>query len=783
MLKADVYINGIRIDLFDDERIKVVSSVQNISDISRTFNDYSQSFTVPGSKNNNIIFEHYYNANINGGFDARVRHPGIIYINSIPFKSGALRLEGCEIRLGKIHSYKLTFFGLLIDLKEVIGDDYLSALDFSDLDIAYTSDNVKTGITTGFSSEELIFPLISTKRQWYYNSNGGDTTDTTTLSNISYNGGAGGGMDWESFRPALKISSIIDKIESSYGLTFSDDFLLGDMFSDLYLWLANSDSEEALKNKNRITTYTTLNTYQPAFGSFDNDLGAWNPTDFYAGYLREIFFEVDSSDGIAYSIRIMNNDQILVEETGTGDLNAVASLSGGVEAGSSIYGVIVTTEAKTIDFVEFYARELSNDLVFGNSLVNLNLSGSTLQIFDFMPKIKVLDFLKSILKMYNCVIVPTSSTEFTIETLDDWYAAGATYDISEYVDRETWSVNRSKIFKEIAFKFLEPKTILAVEYRNRFNTAYGDLETKLRDANGLLLDGGDFEIELNFEQMIYERLINTQTDVATNIVYGLSWGPDRSGSNFSNGEGASNVLPESHIFYARSKSVASNTIGFKNSAGTLELINGSVYMPAHSSTALKEYSTAFGSEIDEHDGGVISNSLYLKFYKDYITDSFSSKRRLFKIKARFPVWLLSTLNLNDKLVIDGDRYLINQITTDVTDQTVDIELLNDIYNLDELVEDVEIVEEETTPTPPTPTPAGTSFNISANGFGTSAGACSDVPNATKYANTVPPILGTFIYNDVALSSGFDGNLEYYKLTNGTVVRIAPGGIVIEVFTC
>ena len=44
-----------RVDLFDDEKISVNSSIQNINDISKTFTDFSQTFTVPATKQNNKI--------------------------------------------------------------------------------------------------------------------------------------------------------------------------------------------------------------------------------------------------------------------------------------------------------------------------------------------------------------------------------------------------------------------------------------------------------------------------------------------------------------------------------------------------------------------------------------------------------------------------------------------------------------------------------------------------------------------------------------------------------
>lgn len=49
------------VDLFEDETISVTSKIQDIRDIGVVFTDFSQSFTLPASKNNNKIFKHFYN--------------------------------------------------------------------------------------------------------------------------------------------------------------------------------------------------------------------------------------------------------------------------------------------------------------------------------------------------------------------------------------------------------------------------------------------------------------------------------------------------------------------------------------------------------------------------------------------------------------------------------------------------------------------------------------------------------------------------------------------------
>ena len=59
-----LYIEGIKVDLFKDENISLTSSIQDISDISKIFTDFSKSFALPASKTNNKLFKHYYTSDI-----------------------------------------------------------------------------------------------------------------------------------------------------------------------------------------------------------------------------------------------------------------------------------------------------------------------------------------------------------------------------------------------------------------------------------------------------------------------------------------------------------------------------------------------------------------------------------------------------------------------------------------------------------------------------------------------------------------------------------------------
>ena len=73
MRKVQIYIEGERLELFNDETIQVTSSVQNVQDIAKVFTDFSQSFTVPASEHNNQIFQHFYENAVDTTLDYQVR--------------------------------------------------------------------------------------------------------------------------------------------------------------------------------------------------------------------------------------------------------------------------------------------------------------------------------------------------------------------------------------------------------------------------------------------------------------------------------------------------------------------------------------------------------------------------------------------------------------------------------------------------------------------------------------------------------------------------------------
>jgi len=148
MRQVQVYIEGQKVELFEDEQINVTSSVQNISDISKVFTDFSQSFTVPASTVNNKIFKHFYQSDIGDPldpttlFDYNIRRSALLEIDLTTFRRGKISIEKANIKNGLPENYQITFYGEIRTLKDLFGEDKLNLLDLSGLEFAYTANNI-----------------------------------------------------------------------------------------------------------------------------------------------------------------------------------------------------------------------------------------------------------------------------------------------------------------------------------------------------------------------------------------------------------------------------------------------------------------------------------------------------------------------------------------------------------------------------------------------------------------------------------------------------------------
>ena len=235
MRQVQVYIEGNKLDLFQDEQINVTSKQQDINDISKVFSDYSQSFSVPSTPNNDTIFSYFYNSDFGDiedvatQFDVNIRKDAFIEIDYTTFRRGKIQLEKAEVKDNQAYSYQVTFYGEVTSLKDKFGDEKLKDLTYlSSYGHAFTGAEVQNRITNGSTNYVMRYPLIFDRVVTYGD---GASTDisATGSDSVAYN---------ELF-PAIKVSGIFSAIEIKYGVDFQGAFLSDKRFQNCFLYCKN----------------------------------------------------------------------------------------------------------------------------------------------------------------------------------------------------------------------------------------------------------------------------------------------------------------------------------------------------------------------------------------------------------------------------------------------------------------------------------------------------------------------------------------------------------------
>ena len=277
--------------------------------------------------------------------------------------------------------------------------------------------------------------------------------------------------------------------------------------------------------------------------------------------------------------------------------------------------------------------------------------GAKVTVSTLMPEIKVGDFLSGIIKMHNLVMIPSSPTYFTLYTLDDWYAAGTDRNYQNYIDIEAVNVKVPELNRRIEFNYQETEQILGYQYQRANATGYGDLRA---DFN---FDGDELSIELPFESALFERLTDIDLGTLTNILVYKSQTRefDTDFDNRFQPYVGSPIL----IYGEFSLDISANPISFVDENGTESPID-MVWYANTSSTSIgtgPAYSINWGADIDPFYLTSVNKGLYQTYWEDYITDLYSTNRRVYNLNAVLPIGEILKLNLNDKLVWNGTKWV------------------------------------------------------------------------------------------------------------------------------
>jgi hypothetical protein len=663
-----------RTDLFNDETVSITQVIQDVQDISKIFTDFSKSFTIPATAENNRLFKHYYNYDIDGGFDARVRIDAYIEIDSNRFNSGKVKLEGVDLKNNQPYAYKVTYYGDTVKLNDLIGEDKLNALDLSDYNQVYNADEVLHAFQQDPTSEHVIVPFISNTNRYYYDSSSGHSEDER---NLFYQSGTGHnhGLLWEDLKYALRIDKIIQAIQTKYGLTFSNDFFdVNNLdYYQLFMWLHRAKGKvqgvEGGILPPELVNYWPVSTESISQFVSTNTLQLFQNADASNSYIQTV-----TSSTSDYKIIVFRNG-VLYAQSNTLNGNAYFDLNYLDVAEYTFFiqsQTVITIQLNiTLPYfgVDIYGVIVPMQDNYGTPSFNTN-NTFTFDISQQIPDIKILDFLTGIFKIFNLTAYVENGV-IIVKTLNDYYSTGNVYNITKYIKVDSKSVNVALPFKQIEFGYDDTKTLLALKHNQQFNYDWGkEIYNELPE-----IEGGVYKVTLPFSHFKYERLHDVNDDSVKDIQWGYS-ATDNFNSATGNYEAA---LGKPLLFYPILKN--SGGFSFKKTTSTHELIY-SYILPSNSLDIDPNNSISninFKAELNEWTASnEFTDTLFLKYYQDYIMQVFNPKNRLTKIKAILPISIMMNFKLNDRFKIVDRLFRINKITTNLTTGESDIELLNEL---------------------------------------------------------------------------------------------------------
>ena len=679
MQQIQLYIEGERVDMFNDESVSITQSIQNIKDIGKIFTDFSRTFSLPASKTNNKIFKHYYNFDIVGGFDARTKKSSNIELNYLPFRDGKIKLEGVDLKNNKPHTYKVTFFGNTVTLKDTLGEDKLGNLAWLDNFVQpYSSADVKNilqngkNITVGGTSypNAITCPLISATTRLYYDSTNGHVHDDLNTGNLHYHSGSSHqhGVLWSDLKYSIRLDLIVKAIEEEYpSIQFSDDFFnqTNSAYYNLYMWMHRTKGVAKSSTTSAPLYSQLVNSFTPTGNFIPNINNNGTTVSNYAyGAKTSSTVTVNNASTNPYNVVVRLNGSVYQTEANK-TLNYSFSLNN-MPPGTWT----ITLESATSNTFSSVAWEF--DSVQNQGDYNATITSSTVQIneiFSFfptqqLPELKIIDFLTGLFKMFNLTAYIDNDI-IKVDSLDAFYSTFETYDITKYIDVNSSKVNIALPYKQINFNYADYNTYLASIFNQLNNEEFGALEYK--GEENLTWVGSDYKIDLPFQKMMYEKLSNLNNGLITDIQYGLM-----------NDDNLEPYIGKPLIHYVNLRPNGSTIISFRDSETAHSQVTR-YYIPLNSNgISGADQSLHFNAEIDEYALTQNNETLFENYYKNYIQDVFNEKRRITKLSAYLPLRVLLKYNLSDRFVINSISYKINSITTNLETGKSELELLNEV---------------------------------------------------------------------------------------------------------
>lgn len=483
MLRIRTTVNGnhIYLDLYQNEPVLLNMSFAELQDITKKNSNFSQTFTLPGSKSNNQVFNFFYDLNaIPTDFNPNNKFDASLLWDGYEIMTGNIRLNSVSIDKGEI-IYSVSFYNQIGDLMSNIGDKFLFDLDLNYLNHPYSQDVILysnldpnlfslTGATDySYQNGKTMWGLYNIGYEYISGNtvNSGTTplvqfteANATTLQytpqapNFDFTGSP---VHDYYFKPSIQIKELYSAIVNEAGYEIESSFFDTSYFKRFYMPLKFVD--ESIYSRNAIAacyTYTNesipvdvgYDTYtNPSSGITCNSLG-WTatttsfniPAEFAGTYQFRFTFTVvprvscDPDAGILPYLYFFFEDGTITETLYPGtNFCDTSPQPVSIERTFNISGdsqLEFYFQGDYIDVSGFTSQIINPPRFIPNgSIINYDI--------EFPPNdYSQIDFITSVNKYFNLIVVPNPDypKKLIIEPIVDYVGSGVVLDWTTKVD-------------------------------------------------------------------------------------------------------------------------------------------------------------------------------------------------------------------------------------------------------------------------------------------------------------------------------------------------------------
>jgi hypothetical protein len=660
-------IEGIPVDLFNDESVELNRQLKDLQDLSTVWTDYTQAFQIPASDTNNQIFSDWFDENVVlGAWNPNIGKDATLLIHSLPVYTGRIEFIGCKFKDGIPQLYNVVFYGTTKKILDVWGETLLNEIDWSAYNHLANYTNILLSWDNALLSGDILWPIADYNQGWRY---------SKTLG-VNGNIYQSRGVEVDDLRPAIKLKAMLTTAFAEAGYTLSGSFLsrpemdkafilpmqtAGPLYDPEYVATGRFESNIATMSYNAGSIFT-LNFKAMTFpvvvtnpsGNYSNATGKYTANR-AGNYTFELVYDVITAPGTPLQaftwVYLLNGRKVSQSQTYSS-----------TTLPSNIFRTNFTM--KTGDTLQIGYQVTGNwssgQVTWRCPVAPQGINGNTIDMGDAMPQMKIKDFVNGVIKSFNCILIPTSGTTIEIHNLQDWYALGTTKNWSPFIDVKDIEHDKLPIPSIISMTHKESECLASEYYRNINRREYGSVSF----APEIDYPTDEFKLETPFNvicpQVMDEVNANGQRVRATELNIPRFMDKDDKA-----------VQQDLTLFYYGGKQSVSDTYFFNGiTQYVLPLMTSYSAYP----TLTASYSMAFGLEYSVR-GDAPVNSIYNLYWKEYLSRMYSTQSRLVKMTGIVPVGEWLNFQLNDTIAISGNYYKVQSVKYDMLTEVANLELI------------------------------------------------------------------------------------------------------------